>query len=204
MIESIIGSLVGIGGGLVTAVAGHFTQKMKNKHDVAMGDLELQKMDKDHLHMVAEADATLKITESINDGKLDVLDAEIAKSSIENQGKDSLSEEVLSKLLTSTSRFARCAGVVLSVLLGFSDFLKKLIRPCLTIYFVGVTTWITVLSWDIMQAHQTTITDDQAVQLFNRVIDISIHLTVTCVTWWFADRRMAKHLMRMNDGNSKK
>ena len=43
----------------------------------------------------------------------------------------------------------------------------------------------------------------QATALFSQVIDIILYLTVSCVTWWFGDRRVAKFLMRLNDGNYK-
>ena len=39
--------------------------------------------------------------------------------------------------------------------------------------------------------------------IFDQVTSIIIYLTVSSVTWWFGDRRTAKFLMRLNDGNKK-
>ena len=38
-------------------------------------------------------------------------------------------------------------------------------------------------------------------QIYNEVTSIVVYLTVSCVTWWFGDRRMAKFLMHMNNKN---
>jgi hypothetical protein len=39
--------------------------------------------------------------------------------------------------------------------------------------------------------------------IFDQVTSIVIYLTVSCVTWWFGDRRVAKFLMRLRGGNLK-
>jgi len=89
-------------------------------------------------------------------------------------------------------------------LLGFVDFIKRMIRPGLTIYLVGLTTWITIVARDVLvKANENDLTAIQAKEIFDSVTTIIIYLTVTCVTWWFGDRRMSKFLMRLNDGNIK-
>jgi hypothetical protein len=37
----------------------------------------------------------------------------------------------------------------------------------------------------------------QATAIFNDVTSIVTYLTVSCVTWWFGDRRMAKSIMQL-------
>jgi len=94
-------------------------------------------------------------------------------------------------------------AVLIAFLFGMVDFLKALMRPGLTMYLTGCTTWITYMAWEIMQKYGTEITSIQAVDLFDQVTSIIIYLTVSSVTWWFGDRRTAKFLMRLNDGNKK-
>jgi hypothetical protein len=56
---------------------------------------------------------------------------------------------------------------------------------------------------DVLQKHGHLLTADQAGAIFDQVTSIVIYLTVNCVTWWFGDRRVAKFLMRLKDGNLK-
>ncbi len=53
-----------------------------------------------------------------------------------------------------------------------------------------------------MQKNHILMTTAQALVLYNQVTGIVIYLTVSCVTWWFGDRTMAKALVDMN-GNGK-
>ena len=48
-----------------------------------------------------------------------------------------------------------------------------------------------------MQTSGANITALQATSIFNDVTSIVTYLTVSCVTWWFGDRRMAKSVMQM-------
>ena len=96
-------------------------------------------------------------------------------------------------------------GTILSFLFGVVDFLKHLARPALTHYLMGVSTWITIVAWQTMQqvSETTPLTTAEAYGLFDKIITIMVYLTVSCVSWWFADRRTAKFLMRLEDGNVK-
>ena len=81
--------------------------------------------------------------------------------------------------------------------------LKAAMRPGLTAYRVASTSWITFISMDVLQKNGHLLTADQAGAIFDQVTSIVIYLTVSCVTWWFGDRRVAKFLMRLKDGNLK-
>ena len=72
-----------------------------------------------------------------------------------------------------------------------------MVRPSLTVYLCGVTTWVTLMAWKIMQASGTEITATQAMEIFQDTTSIVVYLTVSCVTWWFGDRRMSKTIMEI-------
>jgi hypothetical protein len=78
--------------------------------------------------------------------------------------------------------------------------LKAAMRPGLTAYLVVLMSWITFISMDVLQKHGHLLTADQAGAIFDQVTSIVIYLTVSCVTWWFGDRRVAKFLMRLKEG----
>jgi hypothetical protein len=81
--------------------------------------------------------------------------------------------------------------------------LKAAMRPGLAAYLLALTSWITFVSMDVLQKHGHVLTADQAGAIFDQVTSIVIYLTVSCVTWWLGDRRVAKFLMCLKDGNLK-
>jgi hypothetical protein len=74
-------------------------------------------------------------------------------------------------------------------------------RPGLTLYLVALTSWITWFAKELVSSKQELMSVDVAMDLLLQVVNIIIYLTVTVVAWWFADRRVAKYLFRLNDGN---
>ena len=95
-------------------------------------------------------------------------------------------------------------AMLIATLFGFTDFFRGIIRPLLTVYLCGATTWVTYMAWTIMQAHNMNLTADMASEIFIQVISIVTYLTVSCVTWWFGDRRIAKTIMELHGADRTK
>ena len=202
MWETIFGGVTGIVGSVVTSVMNFKTQKLKNKHEVEMAQIDLQRLDKEKEIMLAEAEANMRITEVETEAQIELADADVYKESMKAAQKDALSDVVHQKLMEG-GKFSQVIATIVAFLFGVVDFIKRLIRPSLTAYLVGLTTWITWIAWDIMKLKGEDLSTTQATHIFDSVTTIIIYLTVTVVTWWFGDRRMAKFLMRLNDGNIK-
>lgn len=200
--ETILGGLTGFLGNVVTSVANYKMQKLKNEHEKSKAEIELARMDKEKEIMLAEAEANMRITEVQTEAQMDITDSQSFAQSIKAAEKAALSESIQEKLLEKGGAGSVIA-IVIAFLFGIVDFMKRLIRPSLTIYLVGLTTWITMMAWEVMQAQNENFTTSEAKQIFDNVSTIVVYLTVTCVTWWFGDRRMAKFLTRLNDGNLK-
>jgi len=189
------GVLTGLIGSIVTSITNYRLQKLNNQHEIAKIEAETNAM-------IAEAKANIEITETKVQGDLAISENQIFSETIRQSGRRQVSNELIAKLFDS--RWTSWLGSLLVLLLGIVDVLKSAIRPTLTIYLIGVTTWITFTAYTILQLHNNAIDVDQALQLFNDVVNIVIYLTVSCVTWWFGDRRTAKFLYRLNDGNFRK
>ncbi|MGH1485481.1 MAG: hypothetical protein ACRBCI_04620 [Cellvibrionaceae bacterium] len=202
LVETILGGVTGFLGNIVTSVANYKVQKLKNEHEKAMAEVELARMDKEKEIMLAEAQANILITEVETEAQMDIADSQVFAETIKDSQRRVLDEKIHQKLLEGGA-VSKAIGVILSFLFGMVDFLKRIIRPGLTIYLVGLTTWITFIAWNVMKEQQGDMTTQQAIGIFDDVTTIVIYLTVTCVTWWFGDRRMAKFLTRLNDGNIK-
>lgn len=195
VLSGIIGVVTGLIGNIVTSITNLKTQKLKNAHEEKLISLRTNAM-------LAETDAKIRITEAKVRGKITEIEEETYKSGIVVGNKDLLEKGVIAKLLEG--KWTKWLGLVLTFFMGVVDVLKGFIRPVLTLYLVGLTTWITYYAADILSAKEALLSSTEASKLFNDVTEIVIYLTVSVVTWWFADRRTAKFLGRLNDGNIKK
>jgi hypothetical protein len=200
--ETILGGLTGFFGNIITSVANYKMQKLTNEQQRFMAEIDLKKMDKEKEIMLAEAEANMRITEVETEAQMDISDSQAYLESIKQAEKQGLSDAMQQKLLDKGG-FASVMGVVLAFFLGLVDLLKSIVRPGLTLYLMGLTTYITILAWNVLDAKKDVVGPEQAQKIFENVTTIVIYLTVSCVTWWFGDRRMAKFLTRLDDGNFK-
>lgn len=192
ILESVLGVVTGLIGNITTSFFNMKAQKEKNKHELAMVEAETKAM-------IAEKEANIKITEAEVAAEVERMDAKIYNESQKQASEPALDDKILEKLFAS--KWTKPVAVLISFLLGIVDFLKHLMRPGLTAYLVLLTSWLTYEAAQIIQAKQELLTADAAMDLFDNVTNIIIYLTVSVVTWWFGDRRVAKFLYRLNDGN---
>ena len=197
ILTSIIGGgLTGLIGNALTSFTSYKMQKLKNDHDAKMAELDMQTIR-------LEAEMQVKITAAETGGKIELADMDALKTSLKDTQKPLFQESYMEKL--TKSPWTAWIGAILSFLFGMVDFLKHIARPALTYYLMGVSTWITIVAWQTLETTTgtTPLTTAEAYGLFDKIITIMVYLTVSCVSWWFADRRTAKFLMRLEDGNVK-
>ncbi len=191
MLETILGVATGFLGNIITGFTNLKAQKIKNEHDLKMRDYDLKER---------EQEAKLQIAVQTAQTDLEIEKAEAAAyvESLKNANADLLTTEKLGVLSETKSGFI---GKFLALLMGLVDTFRSFIRPGLTAYLVALTTVLTYQAIEILSAKEPLLTALQAQALFSQVSDIVIYLTVSCVTWWFGDRRTAKFIYRLNDGN---
>lgn len=197
--DIILGGITGLFGNIITAWSNFKTQKLKNEHDEAMYQFKIQELG-------AKTDAAIKITEAKIAGAVELADSEAFKVAQQEGNKQSFADSWIDKLFSVEgwlSYLATPVAVILAMLLGCVDVLKGIMRPGLTLYLTGITTWLTWTAYGILQQVGASMSSQQALDIYEQVTSIVIYLTVSCVTWWFGDRRIAKFLMRLNDGNIK-
>ena len=189
-----LGVISGLIGTAVTTVAGYFTQRLKNKHDVEMANLDIKSMK-------MEAEMNIKVTKAKVEGEVELAEVEAMKTSYTMLAQD-LFDKSYMRFIMSKSWLAWCA---IPITLGFAfvDFMKHLARPALTFYLVGTTTWLTYLCWTVLGGPAGALSVKLAEELFKIIVLTVIYMTSSCVAWWFGDRRIAKFINRLNDGNAK-
>lgn len=202
LIETILGGLTGIIGTALTSIMNFKTQKLKNEHEINLIRAQTAAM-------IEESKAQIEITKTRIEGAVELADADAYIQSIKEGNKSIFNDKWIDNLFAVQGKMRYISvpvAVFIAFFFGVIEWLKQFMRPGLTAYLVIMTSWITLVAKDILtQAGVGTggITGDQAYLIFTQVVGIIIYLTVSCVTWWFGDRRVAKFLMRLNDGNTK-
>lgn len=196
LIETILGGVTGLIGNVVTGWMNYKTMKAKNEHEVAMLKAESEAMK-------LEAEMNIKITEAKIQGEVELADTQAYIESQKSGQTRYFSDRWVDKLLSVDGKvskwFALLAAILIAFMFGIVDWLRGFMRPALTLYLTGMSTVITYMAWEIMQKYgMEQMSVDQALGVYNNVITIIIYLTVSCVTWWFGDRRMEKFLTNMN------
>lgn len=198
--DVILGGLTGLIGNIVTGIVNYKTMKVKNSHEAKMVALQTAAKKAENKMRIELASAQIA-------GEIELADAEAYTKGLEQADKETFSEAWIERLFAVEGWMRYIAipvALFLATLFGSLDFLRGLMRPGLTIYLTGISSVLTWKAYEILQQTGTAMTANQAVDLYGQTTQIIIYLTVTCVTWWFGDRRMAKFLTQMNDKNARK
>jgi len=192
LIETILGGLTGLVGSVVTSIMNYKTMKAKNEHELAMIQAQTAAMK-------AEAEAQIQVTKAQIEGAVELADAQSYMASQRSGNEVLFGENWVDKLLATTGWLSWIAGPVACIvafLFGLVDWLRGLMRPLMTAYLVGMSTYITYLAWNIVQKYGQGMTSGEATAIYRSVIEVILYLTVSCVTWWFGDRTMSKFIMK--------
>lgn len=199
-LDLIFGGITGLVGNVITSVTNYKTMKLKNEHDEKMIELNTSAM-------IEKSKMQIIVTKNKIAGEVELAELGAYTKSQEVGNQKTFSEKWIENLLSTEGRTKVIAipfGILFCTLFSIVDFLRGFMRPALTIYLTVLTTIITYMSWEILQKNGVeTIQLKDAISLFDRVISIVIYLTVSCVTWWFADRQTAKFLYKLNNKNAR-
>ncbi len=200
-LDIILGGITGLLGNFITGWMNHRTTKLNNEHEQKMVALETAAMKEESKMQIA-------ITKAEIEGAVELADSAAYMESIKAGNKAMFSEKWIDKLFNVEGKVGRFFAIPVAVLLamafGFVDWLRGFMRPAITLYLTGMTTVITYMAWQLIQTNGGIMEMTEAIQIYNKTTSIVIYLTVSCVTWWFGDRRMAKFLTKMNEQKGKK
>lgn len=195
-LDIIFGGVTGLIGNAFTTWFKYKNAKMEYEHDEKMIKLKTDSM-------IQQSQMQIDITKSKVEGEIEIKDSEAFQVS-QNVGSEKLFHEKWIDMLMEAGKsnkwfgwFFTLVGILIAAAFSFVDFLNSLMRPTLTLYLVGSSSYITYLAWQIIQkAGVGAITSTQAVNIFTQVTSSVIYLAVSAVTWWFGDRTMSKYLQQ--------
>jgi hypothetical protein len=200
LLETILGGVTGLIGNIVGGVFKYKTAKLDMETKKLMNEHQVNMVKAETAAMIEEAKANIAITRAQVEGEVELADANVYLQAQKEGNKNYFSNKWIDALLSVQGKWRILtfpAGIVIATLFGFVDFLKGLMRPTLTAYLVAMSTWIIWMAWQIMNTNGVTMDTITATGIFSDVTSIVVYLTVSCVTWWFGDRRMAKTIMQM-------
>ena len=196
----IFGGITGLIGSITTSITNYKIQKLKNEHEVIM-------VKENTKAMIAETEANIKVTQVEAEAAIELADSHAYLKSIELGNKNMFSQKWIDKLFSVTGWVKFIAipvGVLIAFLFGMVDFLKAFTRPGITWLFTGATLFLAFTAYQVLGAAGMSAMDTAAAMaILTHIMNIVLYLTVSCVTWWFGDRRIAKFLTRLDDGNKK-
>ncbi len=194
-LDIILGGVTGLIGNAFTTWFKYKNAAMEYKHEQTMVGLETQAM-------MEEGKMNIQITKSRIEGEIELADS-AAFATSQKIGQEKLfSEKWIDMIMAAgkgrfTGWIFRLMGTCIAAAFAFVDWLNAAMRPTLTLYLVGGSTYITYLAWNILdKAGIGTLTAVQALAIFQQVTSTMIYLAVSAVTWWFGDRTMSKYLQQ--------
>lgn len=181
------GMITGLVGSVIKEAMALKQQKLQFDHDEKM-------VEKESAAAIAEVNANIKRDKIQAEGRIDEAIASNMANVLEQADKRIFGEEYLKYIANLPPLWGKKSylGPVLMALvisgLAFVDLWRQSIRPTLTTYLAAVTTWLTYLSYKIVQQTTDAITAKFAQDIFQLVVNTVIYLTVMAFTFWFYDR----------------
>jgi len=194
-LDILLGGLTGLIGNAFTTWFKFKNAKMEYEHNERMVSLETNAM-------IQKSKMQIEMARAKIEGEIEVADSEVFKTSQVAGSQRFFHEKWIDMIMAAgtgkwTGWIFKLFGTVLSLSFSIVDWLNGIMRPALTIYLVGGSSYITYLAWVIMEkSGLAEMTAVQAIGIFSQVTSTMIYLAVSAVTWWFGDRTMSKYLQQ--------
>lgn len=181
-IGDIFTSLLAGGATGLLGLAGNIWSEYKKQKEANRHKEEMARIDKETM----EAEANLAIQKVEVEGQI-ATTIEATKALAESYKHD------------TATYFKGEQGAIAKFFFGIVDFFRGMLRPGITIFFVGMTTYVFIEILNIVNGFQGALTAPEAVDILKRIIIMILYLTSTCVTWWFGGRQMEKADARLRE-----
>lgn len=159
------GTIVGLVGSYMTKREERLSEEIKIRGQKELAQLRIREQELEQAHEVAMADK------------------EIDK--VEVEGALKIGEVEAGAFVASVTEAGKNIGIT------FVDAIRGMMRPVITVYLLGVATYLT-FKLNTLVGGLAALPEDKAFALYTSVIGQIIFLTATAVTWWFGSRPTTK------------
>ena len=190
--SSIFGAIFGLIGNVVTAWS---TAKARDQEIEILklnNDHELLKLEKESEIMTKEAQAKIEVAREDTRGKEISGYMDSFLEAQKSEGQTLFRERYMEKLDgTWVAKF-------IAFVFAMVDIVKSTIRPVMTYYVIGATTWITWICWDVLTTSgQQAVDIVKALSIFDTVVYFILFMTSSVFHFWFVDRRTSKNVNKL-------
>ncbi len=170
------GGVTGLAGAVLTTWGELAKLKEANRHaeQLRVQDLEIAK---------AEAEGRLAVARSEAEAAIGTAELAAFAESYKHD-RATYSNEALGGMSGFWGNLAR-------FLLALVDVARGFIRPGATAYFIGLSTYLTVVAVDLIEQLPAAAVEDLAGSLIPQIVLTVLYLTTTIILWWFGIRQKA-------------
>lgn len=184
------GGATGLIGSVVTTGFNFFNQKQKNKHDLAVLEMESK-------ILIEETKAEILVTEAKVTGEIQNTEAETFRDSVQQSAVKALSEKTLTSL--AENKGTRWIAAFIALLLGILDFVKGMIRPSVTVYMLILITLFYLSAKEIVDKAGVEMSLTEAQALMQHIVFTVLYIATTIIFWWFGERGPARIASQQNN-----
>lgn len=165
MSSSGLGAILGVVGSFITKKEERKTKDLELKHDIALANCRIEEARIESEHELAMAEK------------------QIERAQIEGAIQTDLED---------TKAFAKSLAVQSKATgIGLVDAIRGIIRPFLTVYIIGVVTYLAVIV-GIEIGGIESLDKAYLIDLYTQIINTILFLASTSYTWWFGSRLTRK------------
>ena len=155
------GAVIGLAGGIATRWQQAKMDQAKFKFDVDMANVRKEEAKIEAEHELAIADKEMERSQVEGAIAVEVVNSEAFKEGLKVQ-----------RIATG---------------IGFVDAVRGMMRPVITVYLLGLATWLAV-KVHIMVGGLGSLPAETVSALYLQIVNDVFFLTTTSVAWWFASR----------------
>lgn len=172
----VAGGITGIIGSISSAIVNYKMKKLEYEHEERMRQLEME-----------AKKVEIEVAKAKIEGELNLAEQNTLKESY---------KELLKQYFTPFyyESLPDWMKPIIAFMFALLDFIRGIIRPLVTIILLGLSFW---LGYKAYLANPESFTTSATI-----IVTAIIYLTVTAVSWWFADRKIEKFLLQRYGGIS--
>jgi len=185
-------------GGILGVFTSIFSTWFKYKEQQENNRFRLDMLKAQSDASVREIEANIQVQQVLTEGAIEANESVGRSSLIQNLTGKYLSDDILKTMINDTSLVGTIFKPLIYLHVLFMDAIRGLIRPMLTVGIVWYVTYIINISLDSYLAD-----DFGAENLMTMVIKPTIQLILfsasTVISFWFADKSMARRFQKGSD-----
>jgi len=199
------GAITGLIGSIANAITTYKMKKLELERDKLKFQHEIEVIKAEAEAAKIEAEANIKVTEAVVEGEEKKIEAQAFLESQKQEKQKLFSESYMDKLFSVEGKLLYLTipiAVFLSFLFGLCDVVRKLTRPTITFFSLGVSTWLAYYAYTLVRTSEM-VSGNILVEVYRTAIISIVYIATMSASWWFADRQAGRMIQKIMNNNYK-